>query len=285
MQISVIVPFYQAERTIRRCLEALLAQDPTGHAYEILMVDNNATDRSAAIVAEYPGVKLLHEPSQGAYAARNRALTEARGAWIAFTDPDCVPRRSWLRELTLPFRVPDVQMVVGRPLLDVRSTAMATLQDYERAKDEFVFGGDEPLVYYGRNNNMAVRRSLFEELGPFDELRRGADVVLARRCVDAHGCRSVVYAPDAEVLHLEMGDLATYYRKVFTYGRSVTRSRARAAGGVIDRRGRWRVIQETRSKNGYSTARTLLLLALLGVEGCCWKLGSWAAREQEGGPG
>src|SRR4030095_6445847 len=73
-----------------------LAQDFSADNYEILMVDNNSTDGSAAIVAEYGRVRLLAEPTQGAYVAPNRAAAAARGQHLAFTDPDCVPDRGWL---------------------------------------------------------------------------------------------------------------------------------------------------------------------------------------------
>ena len=155
VQVSAIVPFYQAEWCVRRCIEGLLNQDLGSEHYEILMIDNNSTDRSVAIVDEYSdsAVTLLREPKQGAYAARNRGLAEARGEVIVFTDPDCVPRHDWLRLLTQPLECPDVEIVMGRALLDVHSRALQTLQDYEKSKDEQIYGGDDVLVYVGRTNN------------------------------------------------------------------------------------------------------------------------------------
>src|SRR5262249_3385794 len=102
-EISVIVPFYNAERYIQDCIRGLLAQNFPENAYEIIMVDNNSTDASTSIVKQQPHITLLTEQKQGAYAARNRGLTAARGSVIAFTDPDCVPDPHWLQQIAMTF--------------------------------------------------------------------------------------------------------------------------------------------------------------------------------------
>lgn len=277
MQISVVVPFFQAEHTIRSCIEGLLAQDLPRKQFEILMIDNNSTDGSTAIAREYPEVTLLRESKQGAYAARNRGLTVACGGLIAFTDPDCVPRPDWLRRLSEPFSCPRVQIVVGRALLARDSLLLTTLQDYERSRDELVLSGDDALLFYGRTNNMAVRRRVFDELGPFVERRRGADSMLVRRCADRYSCGAVRYEPSAEVVHLEVDRPATYYRKVFTYGRSLASSKRVVPHRILGRRERWRVFRSACGKHGYSRSRSCLLLLLLALEGAVWKLGSLSA--------
>jgi glycosyltransferase involved in cell wall biosynthesis len=280
MKVSIIVPFYQAEDTIRRCIESLLAQDWPRDDVEILMVDNNSTDRSAAIASEFPEVTLLDESKQGAYAARNRALAQARGEVIAFTDPDCVARPDWLLRLTGALASPEVVIVVGCARLNGASVPIGTLQDYEMSKDEQLLNGDDPLVYFGRTNNMAVRRRVFDAIGPFEERQRGADTILVRRCVDLFSCEAVRYLPSAEVLHLEVDDLWIYYRKVYTYGRSLTAFASDVPAAVVDRGRRWTIYRKTCRDHAYSGPRSALLLLLLGIEGIAWKLGSLSASAQ-----
>ena len=101
MDFSIVVPFFNAEPFIERCIEGVLGQSYSSDRYEVLMVDNNSTDGSAAIVRRHSRVKLIQESEQGSYAARNRGVIEARGEILAFTDPDCVPRRNWLEETLL----------------------------------------------------------------------------------------------------------------------------------------------------------------------------------------
>jgi hypothetical protein len=91
IDVSVVVPFYNAERSVEDCIAALRAQTLAPPRYEIIMVDNNSTDGSADLVRKYPDVRLLSEEKQGSYAARNRGVAAARGAIVAFTDADCRP--------------------------------------------------------------------------------------------------------------------------------------------------------------------------------------------------
>lgn len=86
--ISVIMPAYNAERYIGNAIASVLAQDHRD--LELLVVDNNSTDGTAAVVRSFNDerVHLLHQPRQGVSAARNRALEEMRGEFFCFMDAD-----------------------------------------------------------------------------------------------------------------------------------------------------------------------------------------------------
>ena len=89
-QISVIVPVYNVEPYIRKCIDSLLNQ--TFRDFELLLVDDGSTDRSGAICDEYvqmdARVRVFHTPNQGVSAARNWGLDQALGGWITFVDSD-----------------------------------------------------------------------------------------------------------------------------------------------------------------------------------------------------
>lgn len=87
--ISIIVPVYNAEKFIESTIESVLRQDYSD--WELLLVDDCSTDSSADIIRSYdnPRIKLISQPQNfGAYAARNRGLSEALGRYIAFLDAD-----------------------------------------------------------------------------------------------------------------------------------------------------------------------------------------------------
>lgn len=89
--ISVIVPVYQAEKYIKKCVESVVKQ--TFSDWELLLIDDGCTDASPAIceacAAEDDRVRVFHqERNAGVSEARNRGLREARGAYIAFLDAD-----------------------------------------------------------------------------------------------------------------------------------------------------------------------------------------------------
>ena len=277
-RISVIVPCFDAAETLGSCIEGLLAQEIPGTEVEFLIVDNNSHDETAAIARSFSGVNVLCETTQGSYAARNAGLRRARGEILAFIDPDCVPQTDWLLRLTEPLESPAVKIAIGRSLLAGGSLAMRTLQDYEHVKDGLILAGSDPELYYGHTNNMAVRREVFDTLGPFVERRRGGDVVCVRQCVDRWGCDSVQYAPHAEVVHLEMDGLATYYRKVFTYGWSHALYSRLIPARVAPPRQRWELFRRVCRDCGYSIFRQPLLLALMGLEGLAWRSGSRRGR-------
>ena len=270
--VSVIVPFFNAEPYIERCIQGLLGQRFAADRFEILMVDNNSTDAGAEIVARHPSVALLREGKQGAYAARNRALREARGRVLVFTDPDCVPHPDWLSQLLAPFDDPATQVVIGRsdPVSD--SKALALLSAYDHHKDLFIFGSSDARLFYGRTNNLAARRTAFDACGPFVEVLRGADTIFVRKVADTFGSGSVRYVPEAQVSHLEIDTLGAYFRKLPLYGRSGVGFRE-----IVDRRGltnreRLEVLKQAIHSGDVPRSGALPLLALLvsGVASARW---------------
>lgn len=89
-KLSIIIPIYNAERYLERCMDSICAQTMTD--YEVLLVDDGSTDRSAAICDEYERrdsrVRAIHKPNGGAGSARNAGIEAARGAYLAFPDAD-----------------------------------------------------------------------------------------------------------------------------------------------------------------------------------------------------
>lgn len=101
MNVSVIVPFYNAEKTITRTLCALKNQDMED--IEFILVDNGSTDRSANICREYvendKRFVYVFESKRGVSIARNKGLDAAKGKYICFCDADDIPDKSMYRTL------------------------------------------------------------------------------------------------------------------------------------------------------------------------------------------
>ncbi len=92
MLLSVIVPVYNVEKYVSRCLNSLLDQDLDKKEYEILVVNDGATDRSPEIVEgfvrEHENIIMISQPNQGLSAARNTGIGKATGKYIYFVDSD-----------------------------------------------------------------------------------------------------------------------------------------------------------------------------------------------------
>lgn len=88
--ISVIVPIYNAEKFLARCIESLIHQ--SYYALQIILINDGSTDNSVAIAEQYAAqdkrIELHTQPNRGQAAARNIGLQYARGEFIAFVDAD-----------------------------------------------------------------------------------------------------------------------------------------------------------------------------------------------------
>jgi cellulose synthase/poly-beta-1,6-N-acetylglucosamine synthase-like glycosyltransferase len=111
-RISLVIPVYNEENHIGPCLEAIAAQ--TVQPFEVIVVDNNSTDQTAAIARRYPFVTVLHEPRQGVVYARDRGYDAATGDIIGRLDGDSVIAPDWTLQVQKVFRTPKVDAVSGR---------------------------------------------------------------------------------------------------------------------------------------------------------------------------
>ncbi len=274
ISISVIVPFYNTERYIGQCIESLLKQEYPNERYEIIFINNNSTDSSADIIRRHPRIKLISERKRGSYSARNRGLQVADGGIIAFTDSDCVPSADWLNGIESAMADPDTGIVIGNYQAAKESFLLSMLEDYENEKNNYVFTSGIKELYYGYTRNMAVRRVLFDEAGPFLERARGSDVIFIRKCVDMYSCDLIRYSPDIRVRHMEIDSPGRFFRKLFIYGKS-----SRGYSKVVNARPltnweRLRVFRETVRTRGYPWWKTLSLLGMLAAAYSCWVSGS-----------
>ena len=276
IDVTVIVPFADAARYIERCVTALLAQTYPADRYEIVMVDNNSTDGSSAIVRRHPRVRLLAERRPGAYAARNRARAEARGAILAFTDADCAPAPNWLQSIVAALDDARASVVLGR-VVNPASPCLSLLSAYEHQRALYIFIGATPELYYGYTNNMAARRAVFERLGAFDEVARGADVVFVRRAVDAYSPDAVRYCPAAVVEHLEIVSVWAWWRKMFIYGRTSWFYRSDPPTRALTNEERREVLRRTIRAERLSIAPRALLFAVLAIGVGLHLIGRWTA--------
>lgn len=274
MDFSVVIPFYGAEPYIEQCIEGLLGQEYPADRFEILMVDNNSPDGSAGIVRRYPRLKLLSEPMQGAYAARNRGARAAQGTAIAFTDPDCVAHPDWLSRLAEALSDARISLIVGPSRSSGKGRCMRLLSAYEARKEHYILTSSDPTLYWGHTNNMAVRTAVWDSCGPFAERDRGADVLFVRRVVDAQSCEAVQYAPAAHVTHLEVDSTRAYFRKVFVYAGSHRGYREVGNARALTGQERIRVFRQTVLMNSLSGGDALLLFQLLLIGQCCWYAGA-----------
>lgn len=274
MFISVIVPVYNRENYIGRCLNALIAQDFCTKQYEIICIDNGSDDNTASVVSSCDRVHLLYEPKRGAYHARNLGITHAKGDIIAFTDSDCVVSGNWLQKIGEAFRAKHTQVVLGSRKSAGRGRLLNMADHYENMKKAFIVSREKPELVFGHTNNMAIRGQLFQEIGQFKPIMRGADTVFVNQVVQRHFIKSIRYLPEMCVEHLELRSLLDYYRKIYTFGKSSRRyTLLTTSHRQFTLKENLEVFTISRSLQNLNALQALSLLGILLIGKCCWTVG------------
>ena len=212
--VSIIVPVFNGEKTIEKCIQSLLNLHYPKDKYEIIIVDNNSTDNTRQIVEKYP-VKLLLETKRGSYAARNTGIKAAKGDFLAFTDSDCIADENWLKHLIKNFDDDEVGGVGGK----VVAYNPVTFVEQYIAK----FSGDldqETFVRYKKpfiiTANAMYKRDVLDKVGLFDEsLLSGGDMDMGWRVFEK-GFK-IVYEPKAIVYHKHRTTLKGLFFQSFKY--------------------------------------------------------------------
>jgi glycosyltransferase involved in cell wall biosynthesis len=250
MFISVIVPCWNEELHLAQCLESLLAQSYPADQYEVILADNQSTDRTVEIAQRYPRVIVVVESKRSSYAARNSGVRIARGQILAFTDADCEVRPDWLERIAMEFKDEQTVLILGGRRFGNESLLLRCMADYEHEKASFVFSQDDASLYYAYTNNLAVLRSAFEACGPFVEISRGGDVVFASKVLHRYGCSAVRFVPQMGIRHLEINRWYGWHHKMWIYGQSYERYHQMSHTRPLSYRNRiaiqWRLIQRKR---------------------------------------
>ena len=132
--ISIIIPVYNVEKYLSKCVESILAQGVED--FELLLVNDGSKDSSLAICNSYAErdsrIKVLNKPNGGVSSARNLGLDNATGEWVTFVDSD-----DWLAEGALAECVPYMQdyEIIRFSTLDIFADGKTHRRPLRYAKD------------------------------------------------------------------------------------------------------------------------------------------------------
>ena len=168
--VSIVVPIYNAEQYLRRCVDSILNQEYTD--YELLLVNDGSTDASGDICEEYgdqdPRVIVIQKENTGVSDSRNRALDRARGKYLQFLDSDdwITPDATRLfvraaEEYGCDMVISDFYRVVGERLStkgDIEEEGVLTREEFAAHMME-----NPADFYYGVLWNKLYRRDIVEE--------------------------------------------------------------------------------------------------------------------------
>lgn len=232
-QLSIVVPVYNGEAHLKRCLYALLASDFRG--YEIIIVDDGSTDGSAAL-CRARGINVVRLASRrGPAAARNCGAARSRGEVILFVDADVLVRRDTLTSIIAFFREKkNVAALFGS--YDDEPAAENFVSQYKNLLHHFIHQRSSKQAATFWAGCGAIRREAFEAVGGFDETTYGRpsieDIELGTRL-----CRkgfTIILDKELQVKHLKRWTLSSVLRTDI-FDRALPWSKLIAEGGdVID---------------------------------------------------
>jgi glycosyltransferase involved in cell wall biosynthesis len=178
LKLTVIVPTYNRQAILHKCLDALARQTLSATAFEVIVCDDGSTDGTAAFLATYQApfaLKVLRQDNGGPAAARNLGIRAARGEYLLFLNDDTIAADDLLATHVATHQTyrDDKLAVLGRFefLPEHRATPFGFLLEHS----EFLFyyrrmtpGGRHDYQYFW-TCNLSVRRAAVIEAGAFDE--------------------------------------------------------------------------------------------------------------------
>ena len=212
--LSVIVCTYNRSEVLFECLKSLAEQVDPGCKYEVIVVNNNCTDRTHEItdtfIRKYSSFKEINEIIQGLSNARNRGLNESSGEYVAFIDDDAKACPDWINQIvSFVRRHPEIS-AFGGPY--VAFTMVKTTDWFPSEYGRFDYGyAERPLVHnkeWINGTNMIFTKDLLTKYGGFNtqlgmrgyNVSYGEDTSFIQSLMDSGIV--VFYVPTIKVLHL-----------------------------------------------------------------------------------
>ena len=178
LDISVVVCTYNRADMLSDTLRSWTTVDRVNYRVELVVVDNNSTDRTRGIVQDYQKhlvkeLRYVFEARQGLSFARNKGIEAAQGKIIAFVDDDIYFGGNWLKEMVSTFeRHPEIDCVGGNsiPVFEALRPDWLT-DDFAMLYGSTLSGDTEKRMIFPEHPfgvNMAFRREVFERVGGFN---------------------------------------------------------------------------------------------------------------------
>ena len=265
IRFSIIIPAYNAARTLVPLLDALLPQ--TTEDTEVIVVDDCSTDGTEEIIRTYDGVHYVGQSArQGPAAARNRGAGSAMGEWLVFTDADTCYLPDTLQNIRSVVAACDgdafVGTYAGRPANAGFMPRYKALWEQVTIDERLLARGGEYIPY----NTWAprpglVKKSVFEAVGGFNERFRGADLEdmeFGYRVVAAG--YKIYFAPRIRIVH---NYPATFWKEIRPFARRCRRWGGLQTPGGFDAAGEGSPWQAAAHLAGFGAFWLILLIPLV----------------------
>lgn len=190
MKLSIVIPAYNEEKYIARCLQSLITQIETLETprdIEIIVVNNASVDRTAEIASEFAGVSIVTENERGLTKARQAGFSASTGDLIANVDADTKLPAGWIEKIFAEFENNEKLVALSGPFIYTHTSKLsALLVAFWYRVGQFTHFINQYILKKGamlQGGNFILRRSALEKIGGYDTSIDfwGEDTDIARR--------------------------------------------------------------------------------------------------------
>lgn len=257
MRASVIIPTRNRAGVLERCLASLTRQTLPRELFEVIVVDNGSTDRTASVVERYTSrltLRYIHAPEPGLHVGRHAGYRAARSDTLIFGDDDIEAEPTWVEAIAESFEDERVGLVTGnnlpnfefeppdwlgllwvRPVYRGRAIGYLSVMDFGSGRFPI-----DPHYIWGCN--FSVRRQALEAVGGFHPDSLPPELLKLRGDGETHVAQSLarqgwaaIFDSRASVRHLVSADRMTqqyFEKRAYAQGISDSYVAARQNGGA-----------------------------------------------------
>jgi len=214
--VSIVVPAYNAQRTIDLTLQALADQSYQGPK-EVIVVDDGSSDSTPERIKAFRHASYIYQENQGPAAARNRGFQASKGEIVFFTDADCIPERAWIEKCLSGFTDETIGVVCGSYGIANPGSLLARCIHAEILYRHRYHMPNFPKSF--GSYNFCLRRKVFEAAGGFNPSYRnasGEDNDLSYKILKLGS--KIFFARDTIVDHFFPTFVLKYLKEQFRHG-------------------------------------------------------------------
>ena len=224
--ISIITPTYNRADELKYLYKSLNQQSVDLKIFEFIVSDDGSTDSTKTMVESWIKeseilVKFITQKNQGPGAARNHGMKIAQGDLLLFIDSDCEAHPEWIKVIYDEF-INDSFDAFGGP--DAAKDNFSVLQkSIDFSMTSFITTGgmrghSERMLakFYPRTHNMGIKRSIYNQVGGFSNLRHGQDIEFSHRIRKTEA--RVKFLINAIVFHRRRTSLKQFFKQVYNWG-------------------------------------------------------------------
>ncbi|MHA1791998.1 MAG: glycosyltransferase [Promethearchaeota archaeon] len=220
VNFSIVIPVYNAKRTIRKCVDSLLGLKGE-IKHEIILVDDGSNDGTREILKEYakehPDLKIITQSNNGPASARNNGIKNSKNDIIVFTDSDCEVPKDFLEKYARYFNMNKISIIGGKVKPVSKDNAFERFEDFRKIK---LYGTKMKKVEMLPSCNLAIKREVFDKIGLFDETFKRASSEDYDLCYRARKSGfEILFVPDIFVYHHHPQNLKGVLKRGFIHAK------------------------------------------------------------------